>query len=215
MSRSLTEMAPLSSENQTEDARQYWDHQAATFDNEPDHGLHDPLIRDTWTAWLKTCLPFAQASILDIGCGTGSLSIVLASLGYDLTGVDVSPAMIALAEAKVATAGQKVRFHIMDAAQPQFSPEQFEVIVCRHVLWALPDLAEVLGRWVRLLKPGGRLVLIEGFWSTGTGLHATEIIEALPASLRQVEVQALSHQSSLWGRQVGDERYAVLADRHP
>lgn len=208
-------MAPLNSEHPTEAARQYWDNQAAAFDREPDHGLHDPLIRDTWTAWLKTCLPVAPVRILDIGCGTGSLSTILAGLGHDLTGIDVSPAMIALAEAKVAAAGHQAHFQVMDAAQPQFSPEQFEAIVCRHVLWALPDLAEVLQRWVRLLKPGGRLVMIEGFWHTGAGLHATELIQALPSALTQVEVQALSHQPNFWGRPVEDERYAVLAHLHP
>ncbi len=70
----------------------------------------------------------------------------------------------------------------------------------------------MLQRWTDLLIPGGRLVLIEGYWHTGGGLHAQQIIEALPASLRDVVFYNLSDQATLWGNPVRDERYAVVAD---
>jgi 2-polyprenyl-3-methyl-5-hydroxy-6-metoxy-1,4-benzoquinol methylase len=205
----------LNSEIHLSTSRHYWDNRAASFDNEPDHGLRDPLILDAWTELLKTCLPSAKAEILDIGCGTGSLSTILAGLGHDVTGIDVSTAMISLAEAKVTAAGQRVGFHVMDAAYPQLSSQQFDAIVCRHVLWALPDIAEVLQRWTKLLKRGGRLVLIEGFWRTGAGLHAREIVGALPSSVTLISVEALSAQPNLWGGEVGDERYVIIADLRP
>lgn len=189
-----------------------WDQAAASFDDEPDHGLRNPLIRGAWTEWLKTWLPVTKAAILDVGCGTGSLSVVLVGLGHDVTGIDRSPAMIALAEAKALAAKQPVKFQVMDATSPGFPPQQFEVIVCRHLLWALPEHAQVLQRWADLLKPGGRLVLIEGYWHTGAGLHANEIVEALPSSLTNVSVQNLSYQPDLWGGDVADERYALIAD---
>ncbi len=90
--------------------------------------------------------------------------------------------------------------------------QQFDVIVCRHMLWALPELNQVLLRWVNLLKRAGRLLLIEGYWGTGDGLHAQEIMEALPASLINVSVQNLSDQPDFWGGEVSDERYAIIAD---
>lgn len=190
-----------------------WDQAAASFDDEPDHGLRDPIIRGAWTEWLKVWLPVTRAAILDVGCGTGSLSVVLAGLGHDVTGIDWSPAMISLAEAKALATPHPIKFHVMDAALPQLPPQQFEVIVCRHLLWALSARAQVLQRWVELLKPGGRLVLIEGYWSTGAGLHASEIVEAFPSSLTEVSVQNLSHQPDFWGGEVFDERYAIIADR--
>ena len=52
-----------------------------------------------------------------------------------------------------------------------------------HLLWALREPAQVLQRWVNLLVPGGRLILIEGYWHTGGGLHAEEVTEALPIIL--------------------------------
>lgn len=196
-----------------DEARQYWESVAATFDDEPDHGLRDPIVRHAWRDLLLPLLPPTSATILDIGCGTGSLSILLATLGHTVTGIDFAPAMIAQAQAKAQDAGQPITFQVMDAAHPQFPPQSFAVILCRHLLWALPEPSQVLQRWVDLLAPGGRLLLIEGYWHTGGGLHAPEVVAALSVGLTNVAVQQLSDQPTLWGGAVTDERYLVIADR--
>ena len=199
-------------ERRLNESRQTWDEAAAAFDNEPDHGLRDPGVRGAWTKLLKAWLPTTHATILDIGCGTGSLSVVLAELGYDVTGIDLSPAMISLATAKAVAAGYPITFQVMDAAFPQLPLQHFDALVCRHILWALPEPAQVLRRWIALLKPGGRLMLIEGYWNTGAGLHAREIIEALPTGLINILVQDLNDRPEFWGGAVQDERYAIVAD---
>ena len=176
--------------------------------------MRDPLIRETWIEALRTWLPSSQATVLDIGCGTGSLSIVLAELGHKVTGIDLSPAMISLAQAKAGTRGLQIEFRVMDAAFPQFSQHPHDVIVCRHLLWALPEPQPVLQRWSELLKQKGRLVLIEGFWVTGEGLHTEEIIEMLPSSFINVSVKDLSANPDFWGGPVTDERYAIIADQY-
>ncbi|MBI5959806.1 MAG: methyltransferase domain-containing protein, partial [Chloroflexi bacterium] len=96
----MSEDQPLENKKRLDETRQLWDEAAALFDNEPDHGLRDPVVRAGWTLLLRASLPPAPAVILDIGCGTGSLSLVLAELGYHVTGIDLSPAMITLAETK-------------------------------------------------------------------------------------------------------------------
>lgn len=194
--------------------RQIWDAEATTFDDQPDHGLRDPAILAAWTSLLKRSLPASTGAekVLDIGCGTGSLSLVLVGLGYQVTGIDFSPEMIARAQAKTAAAHDAVTFHVMDAAFPQLPPQQFDALVCRHLLWALPDIEQVLLRWVRLLKPGGRLLLVEGYWHTNAGLHPQQILDALPKTLRHVSLENLSDQAELWGNLVSDERYAITAD---
>ena len=89
----------------------YWDSQAATFDDQPDHGLRDPRAYAAWRRLLLAHLPPAGArpapapAVADVGCGTGSLSVLLAAAGYDVTGLDSAPAMIAAARAKAASAG--------------------------------------------------------------------------------------------------------------
>jgi 2-polyprenyl-3-methyl-5-hydroxy-6-metoxy-1,4-benzoquinol methylase len=199
-------------QQQLDESRQLWNAEAASFDDQPDHGLRDPLIRAAWTNLLTQALPARHAEVLDIGCGTGSLSLVFTGLGCHVTGIDFAPDMIALAQAKAQAAHQSIQFHVMDAAFPQLPAQQFDVVVCRHLLWALPEPDQVLQRWVRLLKPDGRLLLIEGFWHTGAGLHSQQIMDMLPASLTQISVQNLSDHADLWGGVVNDERYLIQAD---
>jgi SAM-dependent methyltransferase len=189
-----------------------WERAAAGFDDEPHHGLRDPAVRRAWTDLLRRCLPRRGGRALDVGCGTGSLSLVLAELGFTVLGIDSSPAMLEQAQAKVAAQAAHVTFERMDAARPQLAPAQFDAIVCRHVLWALPEPAQVLGRWAGLLQPKGRLVLIEGRWHTGAGLPPQAVLDALPAALAPEPVLSLSDQDALWGQAVKDERYAITAE---
>ncbi|HEX7556025.1 MAG TPA: class I SAM-dependent methyltransferase [Leptolinea sp.] len=202
----------MNKDERLQDVRQYWDDMALSFDDEPDHGLRDPLILANWTQFLAAWLPNFKGNILDMGCGTGSLSVVLARLGHEVTGVDLSPTMISLAQAKALRHGYQIEFQVMDAAFPQLALKQFDVIVCRHLLWALPKPKQVLQRWIEYLKPNGRLLLIEGYWETGGGMHADEIIEILPPSFSSVQVYNLSENPSFWGKDVSDERYAIIAD---
>lgn len=195
--------------------RQLWDNAAARFDDEPDHGLRDAAVRAAWLARLAKWLPSAPAAVLDLGCGTGSLSVLIAELGHRVTGIDFSPKMIAQAKAKASAAGQDIPFEVMDAAAPTLPHDTFDAVVCRHVLWMMPMPAEVLQRWSKLLRPKGRLVLIEGFWHTGAGLHASQVIDALPANFKTVSVDPLSEESVLWGGRVSDERFAVVASKEP
>jgi ubiquinone/menaquinone biosynthesis C-methylase UbiE len=79
-----------------------WDSFATRFDDAPDHGLTDPTIRDAWRALLQDVAGPAPSDILDAGCGTGSVSLLLAELGHDVTGIDFAPRMLAVAEEKSA-----------------------------------------------------------------------------------------------------------------
>ncbi len=190
---------------------QFWDEAAATFDDQPDHGLRDPHVRAAWTGLLANWLPAGTSAVLDVGCGTGSLSVAMARLRYQVTGIDLSPAMIALAEEKAYAAGQQIAFQVMDAAALRFPAETFDALVCRHLLWTLPNPPQVLQRWAKLLKPQGRLILIEGYWSTGAGLHAPQLLAALPPAFVPLSVENLASRPEFWGKPVSDERYALIA----
>jgi 2-polyprenyl-3-methyl-5-hydroxy-6-metoxy-1,4-benzoquinol methylase len=206
---------PQNNPERLENARQVWNIEALTFDDESDHGLRDPDVRNAWASLLKKLLPAPPAVILDMGCGTGSVSLLMADLGLSVTGLDLSPAMLTLAESKARAAGHSIKFHCMDAAFPELPPHQFDVIICRHVLWALPEPVHVLHRWITLLKDCGSLILIEGFWETGAGLHTRDLVDMLPTSMTQVMVRDLSNLDALWGKSVTDERYAVTAVSKP
>ena len=205
----------LNNEKRLEGARQYWDDIASSFDDEPDHGLRNPVILAHWTQFLAAWLPSTGINVLDIGCGTGSLSVVLAGLGHKVTGIDLSPKMISLARAKATRHRYQIEFQVMDAAFPQLPRNQFDAIICRHLLWALSEPEQILQRWTEFLKPKGRLLLIEGYWETGGGLYAKDVAAMLPPSFSSFLVQDLSGNPNFWGKAVADERYTIVADLDP
>lgn len=192
------------------DDRQFWDAAADTFDDEPDHGLRDPQVRAAWAARLRSWLPAAPSDVLDLGCGTGSLALLAAGDGHRVTAVDRSARMAERAREKLA--GTDTRVLVGGAAEPPVPAGAFDVVLVRHVLWALPDPAAALRYWTRLLRPGGRLVLIEGRWGAPNPAGiAADTLTALAAPLGgSVQVEQLGHEAALWGRAVDDERYAAV-----
>lgn len=114
--------------------------------------------------------------VLEIGCGTGTLAVMMAQRGAEVVGIDVSPAMLAQAETKVATEGldNQITLQRMDASEiyPHFEEQSFDVIVSTLVFSELSEMEQrfVLAAARRLLKPGGRLILADevvpkGVWS--------------------------------------------------
>ncbi|MFB9630396.1 class I SAM-dependent methyltransferase [Nonomuraea helvata] len=203
----------------------YWDAAAPTFDEEPDHGLRAERTRAAWDRRLRAWAPPAPAGILDVGCGTGSLSVLLAAAGHRVTGVDLAPQMIDHARAKLSAAGLEGRFLVGDAAAPPTGDERFDVVLCRHLVWTLPDPRAALGEWVSRLRPGGRLVLVEGRWGEAGlpyvagagslpwsgGVRADDLATALRPLVADLRVEPLSDDADLWGGPVDDERYAIIA----
>ena len=191
---------------------EYWDSQAATFDDDADHGLRDPRVREAWRRLLLAHLPAAPAAVADIGCGTGSLSVLLAAEGYAVTGLDFAPAMIRAARAKARAADVSARFELSDAARPTLPAASFDVVLARHVLWAMPDADDALDAWLRLLLPGGVLLLVEGRWSTGAGQTAQEAGQAVLRHRADATITALG-DPDLWGGPITDERYLLVSRR--
>ena len=187
-----------------------WDLQAGTFDREPDHGLLDPNVRGAWIDLIVPLMPPAPASILDVGCGTGSLSVLLAQAGYDVRGIDFSEGMVATARAKAAAAGVAARFEVDDAQAPSVEPASCDVVLGRHILWALPDPGAALTCWIAALRKPGLLVLVEGRWSTGAGVTAAECERLLQPVRQEITITRLD-DPALWGRPITDERYLVVS----
>ncbi|MGV9254479.1 class I SAM-dependent methyltransferase [Streptomyces sp. NPDC003697] len=188
-----------------------WDARAVSFDEEPDHGLRDPGVRAAWAGRLRSWLPQPPGDLLDIGCGTGSLSLLAAEQGHRVTGVDRSPAMVERARAKLA--GRDAVLLVGDAAAPPVREGCFDTVLVRHLLWALPDPGRALRRWRALLRPAGRLVLVEGVWGDvmPVGIPVDRLTMLLGPLTHHIRIERLSRDARLWGREVDDERYAVVA----
>ena len=155
----------------SEEIRQFWDEDAAVYDDSPEHHPRRPHERAAWSATLRRLLPDPPARVLDAGAGTGFLSLLMAAQGYQVTAMDLSAGMLEQLRAKAARQGLDVVIMRADAASPPDGP--FDAVVERHLLWTLPDPAAALAAW-RQAVPTGRLVLVEGTWGKTTGIPAVQ-----------------------------------------
>lgn len=188
-----------------------WDSEAPTFDDAWDHGLRRDDARRAWEALLLPLVGDTPARIADLGCGTGTLTLLLASHGHDVTGIDFSPRMIEIARAKAQTEGTAATFVRADASSPPLAEGTHDVVLSRHVLWAMPDPLEALRRWGRIARTDGTMILVEGRWHTGVGLTADQTTALLEeGGFREITVRHLT-EAELWGRDILDERYVVTA----
>jgi SAM-dependent methyltransferase len=104
----------------------------------------------------------ASVRVLDIGCGPGNFSVMLAEAGFSVIGVDAHDPLISLAQEKRrAQRLSNLAFKHGDIVKDApFRPEQFDQVINVHFLYAHPEPAAVLRAAYRVLKPGGHAVFI-------------------------------------------------------
>lgn len=146
----------------------YWTIRSETFDEGPGHGMRSDDEFDAWVGVMRGHLGEGDGrTVLEPGSGTGQMTAVLLSLGFQVTAVDLCQAMIDKAAAKHHAAGARVSFHLGDAENTMMTDAAFDLVVSRHLVWTLLDPAAALADWHRALKPGGRLVIVDGDWVAG------------------------------------------------
>jgi ubiquinone/menaquinone biosynthesis C-methylase UbiE len=137
--------------------RSYWDQRSSTFDLSPGHIASSKREEDAWKALLRERVGSSGKKVLDVGVGTGFLSTMLAEMGHDVVGIDLSEEMIKNARKKMDARGLKVKLELGDAENLPFEDESFDAVVNRAVLWTLPNPKKALSEWKRVLKPNGSL----------------------------------------------------------
>jgi ubiquinone/menaquinone biosynthesis C-methylase UbiE len=100
--------------------------------------------------------------VLDLGVGTGAFSLALAgkvSAPLRIEGVELSPSVLLRASLNLDRAGVETRLHLRDVKDLPFEENTFDAVIGAHVLEHLDDPFAGLSEMVRLLKPGGPLVV--------------------------------------------------------
>ena len=191
----------------------HWDRRAPHFDEDFGHSIRTPAERAAWDRILDLVVPSIPGgrgalNALDAGCGTGFLAFELAARGHRVTGVDFAPAMVAEARKKAAARGLSIRLEEADAEQLPFPPGSFDLAISRHVLWTLPHPEAAIDEWIRVLRPGGRLVIVDGkLLDAGAGA-------ALPPSENartSAEYAAIGDGLPFLGGRLREEIEALLA----
>lgn len=144
----------------------HWNDRAASYQFNMNQ---DFMAERTYARWKRiiTGLIGDQKglTVLDAGCGTGVISHILCTLGsHRITAADISEAMIRQARMNLAQWNGEFDFLCHDVADLPLPDGRFDLIISRYVIWTLPDPGKALAEWHRLLKPGGRLAVIDGNW---------------------------------------------------
>jgi SAM-dependent methyltransferase len=171
--------------------REYWDLDAETYDRSPGHHPRTRLELSVWAASLRRLLPPPPARVLDVGAGTGFVSLLLAGQGYRVTALDLAPAMLARLREKAERRGLAVE--IIEGSAGEAPLDGFDAIVERHLVWTLPDPQGALEAW-RRAAPTGTLVLIESSWGAGMGL-SEQVRSRARVLLGQLRIQPPDHHA--------------------
>lgn len=133
-------------------AQSWWD---PAGPSRPLHELNPLRLR-----YIEQAAPLRDASVLDVGCGGGILSEAMANRGAQVLGIDLSQAVLDVAElhaleAKLAIQYRAVAAEELAAAQP----DSFDLVTCMEMLEHVPDPAATLAALAKLVKPGGDVIV--------------------------------------------------------
>jgi ubiquinone/menaquinone biosynthesis C-methylase UbiE len=111
------------------------------------------------------CCGQARGRTLEVAIGTG-LNLPFYPVDVDLAGIDLTPEMLARARSRAAALGRHIDLMEGDAHRLPYSDATFDTVVCTYALCAIPDDARAIGEMTRVLRPGGRLILLDHTAST-------------------------------------------------
>jgi ubiquinone/menaquinone biosynthesis C-methylase UbiE len=114
-----------------------------------------------------------QGRVLEVAIGTGR-NLPHYPADATITGIELSPSMLAIAKHRAARLGREADLHTGDAQALPFPDAAFDTVVCALSLCTIPDPAAAIGQMHRVLVPGGRLLLVDHIGSSWPPVHAAQ-----------------------------------------
>ncbi len=146
-----------------DEIKAYWSRRAETFDLQPGHEIFSAQEKEAWHQLIEVHLgPGQGRRVLDLACGTGVVTHLLSDCGYNVIGMDWSEDMLERVRRKSKIRHSNIEFRIGDAENTMEPSGTYDVIVTRHLVWTLIDPPRAFAHWFALLKPGGRVLIIDG-----------------------------------------------------
>jgi ubiquinone/menaquinone biosynthesis C-methylase UbiE len=155
-------------ETPTERQRRVWDKSAPSYDRQMD--FVERLLTSGDREWLGER---ATGRVLEVAIGTGR-SLPFYLVANSLTGVDVSPEMLAIARRRAEARGLPVDLKVGDASALPVEDASFDTVVCSLSLCTIPDPESAIGEMKRALVPGGRLLLLDHVASSWPPVYAIQ-----------------------------------------
>jgi ubiquinone/menaquinone biosynthesis C-methylase UbiE len=135
--------------------RRFWDRKAPKYDKEA-AGWDRRFFAES-REWATSR---ATGAVLEVAIGTG-LNVPYYPDHVTLTGIDLSEGMLDIARTRVRELGRDVTLRQGDAQALPFSDATFDTVLCTLGLCAIPDVDAAVAEMVRVLRPGGRLILVD------------------------------------------------------
>jgi ubiquinone/menaquinone biosynthesis C-methylase UbiE len=144
-----------------------WDKSAQSYDRQI--AIFEKIIGGG-REWLTSR---ARGRVLEVAVGTGR-NLPLYPAGMTVTGIELSPAMLAIARRRAADLGRDFDLVEGDAEHLPWGDASFDTVVCTLSLCTIPDPAAAIGEMKRVLVPGGRLLLLDHIGSKWPLLHGAQ-----------------------------------------
>jgi ubiquinone/menaquinone biosynthesis C-methylase UbiE len=187
-----------------EEIRGYWSKRAESFDESFGHRILRGPEHDAWVQVIRERLGADPIDVLELASGTGEVTRVLLSLGYRVTGIDFSEAMVARSRMKH-RGHPGARFRLADAENTMEPDATYNAVLCRHLVWTLTDPEAALRDWIRVLKPGGTLVVFDGDfvslpWESRLARRAIALLERCTGMAPRPDPELASRHAAILER---------------